>query len=190
MLDHPRYALQRKREPLSDRENAHGHSEALEWLSPCARVLDLGCGTGSLVSRFARAGKHAIGLTYSAAEARAVVARGQRVVLADAHAFPFADESFDGVACVDMIEHALAPLVVLCEALRVTRIEGRALFFVPGASWQTERYHIIVPTIAQMRHLLGLAGWRIDELHDLTHLRSRPIDDEGMALYVVSRPRV
>jgi SAM-dependent methyltransferase len=61
-------------------------------ISPGARVLDLACGDGALLSQL---GPHAIGIDVSIDELRGV----PRTAQARAQALPFSDHSFDAVAC-------------------------------------------------------------------------------------------
>jgi len=52
-------------------------------------------------------------------------------VVADAHALPFRDESFDGVLCEVVLEHVAEPDQVVAEAFRALRPGGRVFFIVP-----------------------------------------------------------
>ena len=97
-------------------------------------VLDLGCGTGEVISRlaakFPRASFLGVDLEESHLErARArCAAFGPRVRFetADAHALPYADAAFDFVVCRHVIQAVADPSRVLAEIRRVLRTGGRA----------------------------------------------------------------
>ncbi|MBW2455650.1 MAG: class I SAM-dependent methyltransferase [Deltaproteobacteria bacterium] len=99
---------------------------------PGAVVLDVGCGTGTLLELYLDAGCEAWGL--DASQAMLAVARrrlGDRAQLrdGDATAMPFPDERFDWVA-FSMVLHEMSPdtrLAVLAEARRVLRRQGHIL---------------------------------------------------------------
>ncbi len=96
-----------------------------------ARILDVGCGTGSLAIRLARAGFTVVGIDSSPdmiARARAkLAATGQGLRLefrqGDGGALPFAGRSFDLVTLVAVLHGppAEARLALLREARRVSR---------------------------------------------------------------------
>lgn len=100
-----------------------------ELLSPHAggRYLDVGCGTGddarALASRFRVA---VVGVDVS----EAIVAEARRrglaeALVADAHALPFPDSSFDGALADRILQHLEDPEAALAELVRVTRPGGR-----------------------------------------------------------------
>ncbi|HEX9270538.1 MAG TPA: class I SAM-dependent methyltransferase [Candidatus Limnocylindria bacterium] len=85
------------------------------------RVCDLGCGEG----RFLPSG--GVGVDLDVARLRAARARSSRLVLADAHALPFADASFDTVLANRMLNAAGRVDAVLTEIRRVLRPDGRLI---------------------------------------------------------------
>jgi len=95
------------------------------------RVLDVACGTGSLLAMMARALPHArlYGVDLSPAyveHARRALAGRAGLLAEDAESLPFADGAFDAVTCVYLL-HELPPDVrvrVLREAARVLRPGG------------------------------------------------------------------
>jgi SAM-dependent methyltransferase len=52
-------------------------------------------------------------------------------VFADAVALPFADETFDGVICLEVLEHVREPATVIHEIARVLKPGGRAWLSMP-----------------------------------------------------------
>jgi SAM-dependent methyltransferase len=61
------------------------------------------------------------------------------VVYYDGGAIPFDDESFDGVLCVEVLEHASDPEFLLTEISRILTDGGLLLLTVP---WSARRHHI------------------------------------------------
>jgi ubiquinone/menaquinone biosynthesis C-methylase UbiE len=77
--------------------------DALTDLDGCSRgsYLDIGCGRGEMLT-------HAEGMGFAPVQGVEVVPDlidGVRVVRGEAHALPFADNSFDVVSLFDVIEH-------------------------------------------------------------------------------------
>lgn len=96
------------------------------------RVLDVACGTGELLRRIAEAtpGAELTGVDLAPkmierARHKCSGEPGIRIVQADAHNLPFADDSFDIVPCASTFHYFSHPDVVLDEVRRVLRPGGR-----------------------------------------------------------------
>jgi len=63
----------------------------------------------------------------------------QDVVYYDGRLMPFADASFDHVICVEVLEHASDPQLLLSEISRVLKNNGKIFLTVP---WSARRHHI------------------------------------------------
>jgi len=132
----------------------------LPWFKDCNRILDIGCGTGRVVEYLRKEMLiDAMGITINSLEVKEGIS-----VLADMHEIPFEDESFDGVIAWDVLEHAVAPYIMLSEAHRVLTMKGRFLCFLPGEDWIDCNYHSIVLTDKQFRHLCKIAGFKSIEM--------------------------
>ena len=142
--------------------------EHLPWLDDhCQSILDIGCGSGHMVNYWLSKGKEAFGITYQAKEIDlAATAKISTIILGDAHKLPWPDNTFDGIFMWDVLEHTLSPFIVLKEAWAVTKPNGHGLVFIPGDKWATCKYHILCPTILQMKHLCKLTGWEVTEVFD------------------------
>jgi SAM-dependent methyltransferase len=118
------------------------------------RVLDLGCGNQSLRPLIESAGYTYIGIDYADPESH---------ILADAHALPFADETFDRVLTIAAMEFFQYPVVAAHEAHRVLtpggRFAGTVSFLVPyiERSYYHHTHRGIVTT-------LEAAGFDLEEL--------------------------
>lgn len=89
------------------------------------RVLEIGCGTGLILERIARAGaERAIGIDLSPSMLAHASRRGLQVVRASATALPFEDASFDVVCSFKVLAHVPEIELALAEAVRVTRPGG------------------------------------------------------------------
>ena len=156
-------------------------AEHLPWMLDAGdSFIDLGCGSGGVVAHINALGKHAVGVTYQASEAKFAASLGREVIHADLHCLaPYA--LFDGALLWDVIEHCVAPLVVLRNAHALLKPEGRLLIFVPGQRWNRSWYHVLVPTQDQMRHLLELAGFTQTTCISYDH------EDVGQAVYKVMK---
>jgi SAM-dependent methyltransferase len=115
-----------------------GLHRALNGLLPELRgeVLDVGCGTMPYRSRIAAI--RYVGLDYDTPEKRAANVAD---VLYDGGRFPFADASFDGVLCTQVLEHVFTPEAFLGEITRVLRLGGVLVLTVPFVWDEHEQPH-------------------------------------------------
>lgn len=160
------------------------------------RVLEIGVGTGRLLSQVSC--RHRVGIDTSAAMLeRAAERSGQGdssmvLVRADAHALPFADESFDSIISGKGVFRYLDLNRALSECWRVLSPRGRLAF------------HQYSATTWSLRTLLRRGGdekWRhlhVEDPTDLTTaLQSRGFVTDKVSLfrsirfypYVISIPR-
>ena len=107
------------------------------------RLLEIGCGIGTDLVRFARGGASVIGLDLS--ETAVMLAKknfaahgyaSARLLVADGAALPFPAASFDVVYAHGMLQYSAAPRAIVLEAQRVLKSGGRAIFMVYNrVSW-------------------------------------------------------
>lgn len=97
-------------------------------------ILDVGCGTGETLSFlktiFPRA--RLTGVDASSQAVRYTRNRGHEAKVADALHLPFADNSFDTVLLLDVIEHIRDDAKVIKEARRVLKSGGTIIITVPA----------------------------------------------------------
>lgn len=101
-------------------------------LTPASSVLDLGCGRGGVVELIWRDVKLAAGLDPDAPSLSEHRANAMPVVRGVGENLPFADESFDLIVCLWVLEHLRQPLTTLREVRRVLRPEGHFIFVTPN----------------------------------------------------------
>ena len=105
-------------------------------------MLDVGCGAGVEVVRFARAGARIIGVDIAASAVELtrqnLVQQGlaARVEIADGEALPFADNAFDFVYAHGVAQYTTDDRALVEECRRVLRPGGLAMFQVYNrVSW-------------------------------------------------------
>ena len=155
-------------------------------LAPGHRVLEIGCGTGKdaedLAHRVAPSG-HVLATDFSDTLIEEAIARTAGLGLplefrvADGHALPFPDESFDAVRIERTLQHIADPRQAVREMARVTRPGGRVAAFEPD--WDTisisssdraitrqirhrlaDQYHTNATIGRELPALLAAAGYR------------------------------
>lgn len=96
------------------------------------RLLEVGCGTGGLLQTLS-AWSQAYGLDISREAVGYCRERGLATVAQGSlNALPFADDTFDGVIGVDVLEHLDDDEGALREILRICRPGGRLMVTVPA----------------------------------------------------------
>ncbi len=114
-----------------------------------ATILDLGCGPGWYTVALKRAGANVIGLDLGQADVAAAHRRGVTALVGDGMQLPFADGTFDGVFCSNLLEHVPDPERVTDEIARLLKPEGWG--WISWTPWFSPwGGHEIVPL-----HLLG-----------------------------------
>ena len=166
------------------------HDLFIEWLSPTSqsRVLDVACGSGLTTLRIAeRTGCSVVGIDMhenALAEARRTTAKDgltSRAAFERADAsgrLPFDEASFDGLICIDAINHLPNRQAVLAEWARILKPGGVLAFTDPivvtGPLTGEEisirssiGFFLFVPPGVD-EHLLGDAGFNVTDVVDGT----------------------
>src|ERR1051326_1677660 len=135
-------------------------------------LLDVGCGSGTLLGLLKRQGFHVRGVDFSA-EASAIAKRdnGVDVAVGSLEEVHFPDQSFDVVTLFHVMEHVTNPRQVLNEVSRILRPQGVVILQVPNIeSWQFKMFgakwyglhiprHVVDYSKNSMLKLLGDSGF-------------------------------
>ncbi|MGW2185211.1 class I SAM-dependent methyltransferase [Streptomyces sp. NPDC001719] len=134
-------------------------------LPPASSVLDAGCGVGDTARTIARTGGVHVtgidGIEPDVAIARRRSARAgepgrrTRFLLADYHALPFADASFEGVYTMESFVHSPDPRQGLAEFFRVLRPGGRLVMFEYSS---TPQAHLLPKARSALLRVCELSG--------------------------------
>lgn len=94
------------------------------WLPQLSgRIIDIGCGAKPYEEYLSHCKEH-IGID------REISGENNHQIDIE-KTWPFADNSFDGALCTEVLEHTKSPQFVIQEALRVTKSGGILIFTVP-----------------------------------------------------------
>ena len=139
-----------------------------------ATMLDYGCGAGYVCSLFAELGYDDTGIDISPAALTIARVREPNLTFLEATtdgALPFADATFDVIACLGVLEHIPDASSAVVELRRVARDDAAAIWVVPNASspffWfghgtgQVEEHP---RTLDRWRKLLTEGGWTIESV--------------------------
>lgn len=144
------------------------------------RILDIGCGTGTMLGELRRFGD-VYGVDTEAAAVEFCHDQGEsQVELAAGDTVPHPDASFDLVSLLDVIEHVEDDQTLLGEARRVLRPGGHLLVTVPAFEWMWGEqdviaHHVRRYTSRQLRDSLQRAGFDIGVLTHFNTILFPPI---------------
>lgn len=101
------------------------------------RLLDVGCGDGALGLLVREKVREVHGIEWAEYALEEAEARGVHIRRCDLNrdSFPYPDESFDVVTCLDVIEHVLDPRRLLQEIRRVLRPTGALILTTPNVRY-------------------------------------------------------
>jgi SAM-dependent methyltransferase len=144
------------------------------------RILDLGCGTGTMLTYLRRFG-NAEGVDADEQAVGFCHARGEdRVQLLESKTLPFPDDSFDLLTALDVLEHIEDDRGALREVARVLRPGGIFLATVPAHGWmwgaQDEiSHHFRRYSAGELKRKIPEAGLNLQRLTQFNTILFAPI---------------
>jgi 2-polyprenyl-3-methyl-5-hydroxy-6-metoxy-1,4-benzoquinol methylase len=145
------------------------------------KLLDVGCGVGTISLELLNLGFKVYGIDFSSVAVEKAVEKGISAILCDVdkEGIPFKDGCFDVVWAGDIVEHVFDPIFLLEEIARVLHPTGKVLIstpndmhvyrrislFVSGKSPQSDVYrqykqckHHTVMSVELLEYMLATAG--------------------------------
>jgi len=121
-------------EDFDDRSNKFASDKFREEIShyiyESDSILDVGCGTGLMLSRLKA--KKKTGIDASAKLLTQTKREGIKLMRGDAEKLPFRNRTFDVVYSVNLLEHTGHPERVISEAERVLKESGKLIVITPN----------------------------------------------------------
>lgn len=143
------------------------------------RLLDVGCGDGTLTAAFANAGAEVLGIDRcpSIVERAIIVAPDADFVIADVQSLPFPDAHFDVVVVNTVLCLVEDRRAAVAEAMRVLRPGGRLVLGELGrwSLWALKR---------RIKGIFGSEMWRRSRFSDARSLTAELVD-AGLRVHVV-----
>jgi SAM-dependent methyltransferase len=136
-----------------------------------ASVLDVGCGQGVALKRFAARGLDATGITLNPTDVAECRRQGFNVLEMDQSFLDFPDASFDMIWCRHCLEHSIFPFFTLSGFNRVLKPNGWLYVEVPApdtaCQHQTNGNHYSVLGKNMLGSLVMRSGFRVLDVLDL-----------------------
>ena len=152
------------------------------------KLLDVGCGSGALMEFTESKFDEIHGCDISETALQKAKKRGMRAICVNLNEapLPYENDSFDGITCLEVIEHVLDPLWLLRDLQRALRPKGQLILTTPNIRYfrnltklifkgefphtTTDRFvwgggHLHYFTKKDLAFLLGEAGFEKIEFH-------------------------
>ncbi len=172
-------------------------------LKPSDRILEIGCGIGSVVFTLSEQGYDIMGTDISSEAINYGLKKYGNIHLEvqPAESLPYEDKSFDIVLSFDLFEHIAATDVHLNEVRRLLRPGGHYLFQTPNKysnvvyetlrtkSLKWRQYHPSLHSPGQLRRRLAKHGFesRFVKMNPINEFTLKKLDKLGPIGYVFKR---
>jgi len=148
------------------------------------KLLDIGCGNGSFLKWLKEHGWHAYGLEINKEAVNLCKANGIEVFEGELIEVHFANENFDVITLIQVLEHVHNPSAILNEVHRILKTDGLLLIAVPnfgcldrkilGADWP----HLDIP-----RHLYHFELSTLKKLLEKNRFEIKEIRVKSFSLF-------
>jgi ubiquinone/menaquinone biosynthesis C-methylase UbiE len=106
---------------------------ALATINETDEVLEVGCGAGHVLERVGKGRLHGIDISaIQIRRAREPIGHRADLKQSPGEELPYPDRSFDRILCSEVIEHVLAPVLLLKEMKRVLKDDGILSLSIPN----------------------------------------------------------
>ncbi|PWH14601.1 MAG: class I SAM-dependent methyltransferase [Anaerolineae bacterium] len=125
-----------------------GQARRLEMIRRAAgerlrgQILENGCGVGMYVEKLAKFGGTVFGLEYDFERAFEAGQRNPHIINAAGEALPYPTGVFDLILSHEVLEHVADDRCAVQEMIRVLKVGGRAVIFVPNIGYPFETHGI------------------------------------------------
>ena len=157
-------------------------------IPPGARVLDVGCGHGTALQAFKKAGCEVVGVSLGP-EAAKCKKEGFQVLEADMSFLDLDSGDFDVIWCRHVLEHSIFPYFTLSEMFRLLKSGGVFYMEVPAAETslkhETNPNHYSVLSKNGWLSLLLRIGFKEIQTYDIEFLM--PVGPEKYFAYLAQK---
>lgn len=112
---------------------------AMQYVATCDSVLEIGCGTGTILALLPATRKCGVDISDTAISYATKKGIEGYVVNIDEDDLPFHDKEFKAVICIEVLEHLFDPIHALAEANRVLVDGGRLVVTIPNIGYYQYR---------------------------------------------------
>lgn len=171
--------------------------ETLCSLLSSGKVLDIGCGTGSLLSPLSKR-FDTYGIEINAEAANAAELRGVQIIARDLDELSAVPEEFDAVIACDVIEHVFSPLDLVQRMLAKTAPGGYVIISTGNTdawSWYLagSRFwycylpeHISFVSPSWFRHYSALLGVKVSQVREFAYSPHYPLTGKAIRLALMA----
>jgi len=152
-------------------------AETVRVIGDIDDVLCIGVGNGAELSFF----KKVKGIDINEKSISICRDMGYDVEKMDMHNMSFQDNTFSMVFSRDVFEHAVSPIEAISEMARVTR--KYVVIVLPDETWQSSKWHFIIPTVKQMIFLGEKAKLQLKALREYNMMVGNTVINQSLYIF-------